>query len=251
MAKRVVQPKNPKKQFLGVLVVIAVVGIAVIGYLLSGSAAKAITVDPTIPAGAAEGYLLGREDAPVQAMEFGDFECGACGEFAVVTEPDIRARLVNTGLVAFRFFDFPLEQHRNTWAAHLAASCAEDEKKFWGMHDRLYGGQHEWNGEVTNNPMRVFRRYASELGLDVGKWEACVTAQTHAGRIKGNQAEGTRRNIGQTPTFIVGSRQVPGNMGYDDFKALVDSALATAAADSAKGGAKRAGVKKSASQEEP
>lgn len=251
MSKKVIKQKNTRTQFIGLLAVIAVVGVALIGYLLSGSSAKAITVDPTIPAGAADGYLLGRADAPVQVMEFGDFECPACADFTAVTEPDIRARLVNTGVVAFRFFDFPLEQHRNTWAAHLAASCAEDEQKFWGMHDRIYGGQHEWNGEVTSNPMRVFRRYASALGLDVGKWESCVTAQTHAGRIKGNQAEGVRRNIRQTPTFIIGDKLVAGSLGYDQFKQFVDSALAAAAADSARKGAKSAGAKKGATHEEP
>jgi protein-disulfide isomerase len=146
-----------------------------------------------------------------------------------VTEPDIRSRLVAPGIVAFRFFDFPLTQHRNTWAAHNAAACADDQGKFWEMHDHLYAHQDEWNGEVTNDPMKVFRRYAKEIGMDVASWENCVTTQAHAGRIKGNQEEGTRRRITGTPTFIVGDKMV-GGVSYDEFKRMVDAALA---ADSA------------------
>ena len=242
MAKQTVQKGNPR-QFVGLLVLVAVVGVGAIGYALTQTGTRVITVDPAIPAGAAEGHLLGRADAPVQVIEFGDFECPGCGEFATITEPDVRARLVTPGVVAFRFFDYPLTQHKNTWTAHNAAACADDQGKFWEMHDRLYGGQLEWNGEATGNPVKVMAKYASDLGMDVKKWQECVRTQAHAGRIKGNQAEGTRRNISQTPTFIIGTRQLPGAISYDRFKGLVDSALAGLKSDSAMPGAKASGVK--------
>ena len=157
MAKAAVRKAPPRnnKQFLGLLVIVALVGVAGLGYVLTRPAAKALTVDPNIPPGTAEGYLMGKPDAPVQVIEFGDFECPGCGQFANVTEPDVRTRLIATGIVAFRFFDFPLTQiHRNTWSAHIAASCAADQNKFWEMHDRLFDGQGEWNGEATTNPLK-------------------------------------------------------------------------------------------------
>jgi protein-disulfide isomerase len=247
MTKKVVKQAN-RKQFIGVLVLVVVAGVGGLGYALTRTGATAITVDPTIPAGAAEGHLLGKADAPVQVMEFGDFECPGCGDFANITEPDVRTRLVNPGIVAFRFFDFPLTQHRNTWTAHNAAACADDQGKFWEMHDRLYAGQLEWNTEATSNPVRVMTRYANELGMDVGKWQKCVSAQAHAGRIKGNQAEGTRRNIQSTPTFIIGPRQISTSISFDVFKSLVDSALGSAKADSASRGAKGAAAKGAATK---
>lgn len=236
MPKKVVKQANPKR-FIGVLVVIALVGIATLVYQCSGGAEKPITVDPTIPAGAAEGYLMGRADAPVQILEFGDFECPGCGYFATITEPDLRTRLIGPGIVAFRFFDFPLESHRNTWPAHMAASCADEQGRFWEMHDRLYAGQDQWNGEATKTPLRVFRRYASDLGLDVAKWETCVTTQARTARIKGNQAEGMRRNVRVTPTLIIGDQQVS-IVAYDEIKRLVDTVLAARARDSVAKGAK-------------
>jgi protein-disulfide isomerase len=237
VAKKPVRKANNTK-FVGALVAVAVIGVGVLGYTLSHSGPKVLIVDPKLPAGAAEGHLMGNANAPVQVMEFGDFECPGCGNFATVTEPDVRTRLINTGVVAFRYFDFPLPQHKNSWTAHLAASCAEDQGKFWEMHDRIYAGQDEWSDLVADvpNPLSIFRRYAKELGLDVATWENCVVTQKYAARIKGNQAEGVRRNVQQTPTIIIGDKQV-NSLTYDEFKKLVDETLAEgskAKADSAK-----------------
>ena len=219
--------KGNPKQFVAIIVLIAVIGVGALGYVLSTSKPQIITIDPNIPAGAAEPHVMGMANAPVQVMEFADFECPGCGNFANITEPDIRTRLINTGIVTFKFFDFPLApQHRNTLLAHHSAACADDQGKFWEMHDRLYAGQDEWNGEVSHNPMKIFSGYAKELGLDVKSWEDCVQTQKHLARIKGNQAEGTRRNVSQTPTLIIGDKQIAGGLSYDQFKALVDSALA-------------------------
>src|ERR1017187_619936 len=87
MAKKALKQGNPK-QFVGVLVVVAVLGFGGLGYALTHPGAAPITVDPTIPAGAAEAHVLGNASAPVKVLEFGDFECPGCGSFANVTEPD-------------------------------------------------------------------------------------------------------------------------------------------------------------------
>jgi protein-disulfide isomerase len=238
VSKKTVQKAN-NKQFTGILVAVAIIGVGALGYVLTHRGPTVIVVDPKIPAGAAQGYLMGKADAPVQVMEFGDFECPGCGNFANVTEPDVRTRLINTGIVGFRFFDFPLPQHKNSFTAHLAAACADDQGKFWQMHDRLYAGQDEWSDLLDPNmtsPLTVFRRYAKEIGLDVKAWEDCVVTQKYTARIKGNQAEGTRRDVEQTPTLIIGNKQVNG-VTYDEFKKLVDEVLADQAkakADSAK-----------------
>jgi protein-disulfide isomerase len=250
VAKKAVQKaKAGNKQFLGIIVAVAVIGVAALGYVLMNSGPKVIIVDPKIPAGAPEGHLMGKADAPVQVLEFADFQCPGCGNFATLTEPDIRARLINTGVVGFRFYDFPLEQHKNSFTAHLSAACADDQGKFWDMHDRIYAGQDEW-GNLNNpasDPMSFFRRYASELGMDVKTWESCVTSQKYTAKIKGNQAEGTRRNVSQTPTIIIGNKQVNG-VTYDQFKKLVDDVLADAANAKSGAAAKPAAGKKGAAQ---
>jgi protein-disulfide isomerase len=228
---------NSPQLFYGALAVVAVAGLILIWRASHAPRAVAnVTTAPITPA-QAEGYLLGNANAPVQIMEFADFECPACGNFAVITEPDVRNRIVNAGLASYRFFDFPLPMHKNTMAASNAAACAADQGKFWEMHDQLFTNQPEWNGEATDNPKKIFLGYVKTLGMNTDTWEKCFDAQTHQSRILANQAEGNRRKVQSTPTFVIGTRLIPGAMSYDVFKAYVDSAAkeapATAKTDTA------------------
>jgi protein-disulfide isomerase len=215
---------NSSQRFYMVLALVAVAGaLLIIRTARTPQFKPVVTTAPIIPV-QAEGYLLGNPNAPVQVMEFADFECPACGNFSVITEPDVRARIVNAGLASYRFFDFPLPMHKNTMAASNAAACAADQGKFWEMHDLLFRNQPEWNGEATSEPKKIFLGYAKQLGLDTDTWEKCFDQQLHQSRILANQAEGNRRKVQSTPTFIIGTRMIPGALSYDQFKAFVDSA---------------------------
>jgi protein-disulfide isomerase len=218
------QRGNSSQRFYWVLALVMVAGALLIVRAARAPRAVAnVTTVPITPA-QAEGYLLGNPNAPVQIMEFADFECPACGNFAVITEPDVRERIVNAGLASYRFFDFPLPMHKNTMPASNAAACAADQGKFWEMHDQLFRNQPEWNGEATDNPKKVFLGYVKQLGMNTDTWETCFDSKTHQPRIMANQAEGNRRKVQSTPTFIIGTRLIAGAMSYDVFKAYVDSA---------------------------
>lgn len=223
--------KEPSKsKFFFGLAAIAVAGAAVIGYASMQSKPDARTVDPNAPKATAQGIVLGDTSAPVEIVEFADFECPACGQFATVTEPDVRKRLVETGRARFVFYYFPLPMHRNAWPASHAAACANEQGKFWPMHDRIFLGQLEWNGEATRNPKSVFEKYAQETGLDAAAWESCYDTEKYRAQIQAHYDEAVRRQVQSTPTFVIGKRMLPGSLSYDQIKVLVDSAAVEAAA---------------------
>ncbi|HEX6631156.1 MAG TPA: thioredoxin domain-containing protein, partial [Gemmatimonadaceae bacterium] len=117
-----VQPKKTGYgKFYALLGGIAVLAGAAI-YANRGEAKMdTFAVDPNLPPVQVEGYRLGNPDAPVEVLEWADFECPGCMQFATVTEPDVRKRLIETGKMSLRFYDFPLSMHRNTWHASNAA----------------------------------------------------------------------------------------------------------------------------------
>lgn len=234
--------KGNLKRFYALLGVVAAIGAVFITYQAMQPKAQAGTVDPSIPLPKAQGYLLGDSTAPVQVIEFADFECPACGNFATITEPDVRKRLIETGKISYRFIDFPLPMHSNTWQASNAAACANEQGKFWEMHDQIFANQDRWDGIATSRPKGVLKALADSAGLDVAKWEECYDARKYNLNIVANQKEGERRLIGQTPTFIIGSKILPGSLSFDTFKAYVDTALMAvgpAAKDSAQAGASK------------
>lgn len=232
-----------RRPFYVALGLIAVAGVAALAWQMTRPRSMAEIVEATTP-GAAEGYLYGDPAAPVQILEFADFECPGCAHFATVSEPDVRKRIVDAGLANFRFFDFPLSQHRNSIPAHLAAACAADQGKFWEMHDRIFMGQPDWAAGpresdfgASRKAKREFARYARDVGLNTSEWERCYDERRHLERILGNREEGVRRGVGSTPTFFIGRRKVSSVLGVDQLKAYVDTALVEARQQGASGGA--------------
>ena len=227
---------GPGRGFWLALGVAVVLGIGLLGYLASRPKVTATTIDPNLPPMKAEGYLLGSPTAPVEVVEFADFECPGCGQFSTITEPDVRTNLVNTGKIRMRFIDYPLPMHRNTWDASLAAACANDQGKFWELHDAIFQNQDRWNGEATSRPRPVLADLAKGVGVEMSKYDDCMKADTHRAKVQAHLQEAERRGVNQTPTFIIGGKLVPGAIPYDTFKKLVDEELAKApvAADTAK-----------------
>jgi protein-disulfide isomerase len=216
------------------LAILLIAGIATIGYQAVKPPAQSVfQMDSSITLVANQGHVIGSENAPLEVVEFADFECPACGNFATLTEPDVRARLVNTGLIRFRFMDFPLDGHPNTRAAHMAAWCAGDQGRFWEMHDAIFAAQDRWSGYATRRPLPVFEQLAQQIGINVQTYQQCMESRKFLGQIQSNFDEGTRRGVGSTPTFFIGNKKIASTMPYDEFKRHVDEALAQARATGA------------------
>jgi protein-disulfide isomerase len=221
---------GPPQAFWLALALVAVIGIGALAFVASRPKTKVTQIDPSLPPLKAEGYLLGSPTAPVEVIEFADFECPACGQYATITEPDVRTTLVNTGQIRVRYMDYPLSMHKNTWDASLAAACANAQGKFWEMHDALFANQDRWNGEATSRPRPVIADLAKGLRLDMTKYDACMEAETYRPQIQATLAEGERRGVHSTPTFVFDGTMVANALPYDKFKQYVDSAAARVSA---------------------
>jgi protein-disulfide isomerase len=223
-----------KKIFYIALGALAVAGIAFLSYTtMKPSAPTSFQLDSAIALVPNQGHVMGSDSALVEVVEFADFECPACGQFASLTKPDVVTRFVNTGLIRFRFVDFPLQMHPNARAAHLAGWCAGEQNKFWEMHDAIFSVQDRWSGYATRRPNRVFSDLAKQVGVNMDQYESCVSSNKYAGQIQSNVDEGIKRQVGGTPTFFIGRMRVSDPLSFDEFKRYVDQAVAQARAEKA------------------
>ncbi len=221
-------PTKSRTPFIVLLLALAAAGAGGIWYSLNGAKPAPITLAAGTELPKSEGYLRGDPNAPITIVEFGDFECPACGQFAAVTEPDMRTRIIEAGLANFRFYDYPLPMHQNTISASLAASCAAEQGKFWEMHDAIFAGQYDWNTQSTTNPRKFFDSYAKTLGLDEAAYKSCFDSQKNLPKISAHKAEGEKLGVPSTPTFLIGGKLYSNGMTYDMLKAIVDSLRAAA-----------------------
>jgi len=215
---------NLKLFYFGLVVVAAVGGGAI--FFAKGTTGSPVRAALPLAPGdtaAPPGYVLGNPTAPVEVEEYADFECPACQQFAVLTLPDVRDRLINTGQVRWRFRDFPLYQtHFKSPAAHEGAACAAEQGKFWEMHDQLYYNQNKW--VEARNTEKAVREYARSVGVDLGKYDECVESHRYQARIAASAKVGESRGVNSTPTLIVGGMMIAGGLTYDSLKTLITKA---------------------------
>ncbi|MBI4519402.1 MAG: thioredoxin domain-containing protein [Gemmatimonadetes bacterium] len=169
------------------------------------------------------GVALGAADAPVVVREFGDFQCPPCQSFTS-TLARLREEHIARGLVRFVFFDFPIaDQHPNALAAAQAARCAERQGAYWAMRDALFERQSEWAAE--QDPLPLFRRYASELGYDGEAVLACVRARETAMEVQRSLSFALALGVRSTPTLVVGDAARSGAVSWEELAMLVEAEL--------------------------
>ncbi|MEV7786152.1 Na+/H+ antiporter NhaA [Streptomyces sp. NPDC088106] len=146
-------------------------------------------------------HILGPPDAPLTLVEYGDFECPFCARATGVTK-ELRQRFGDRFRYVFRHLPLP-DVHPHSELAARAAVAADNQGRFWEMHDLLYAHQDELEYEDTAG-------YASDLGLDVEKFLRDLDTDATADRIREDAASAEASGVRGAPTFFIGNRRHTG-----------------------------------------
>ncbi|HTK33324.1 MAG TPA: thioredoxin domain-containing protein [Candidatus Paceibacterota bacterium] len=166
-----------------------------------------------------EDHILGPKNAPVTMIEYGDFQCPACGAYFPLVK-----RLTQEASTTLRlvFRHFPLPQHANAPITAQASEAAALQGKFWEMYDMIYGNQSEWSD--LPDAHAVMYSYAQKIGLDMVKFKADLDSNAVKQSVSDDQAEGDKIGINATPTFFVNGKIISNPQSYEAFKALIEAA---------------------------
>jgi protein-disulfide isomerase len=160
----------------------------------------------------------------VVIVDYSDFGCVHCRNFALGAEKQLRQDYESTGNVRFEYKHFIINPPDTANAAN-AAECAADQGRFWDYHDLLFSQQ-----GVTQNPFAktALKQYASQLGLDTVRFNSCVDRDEHLDKVYRDSSDGRDAGVEGTPTFFVDGQKLVGEVNYTEFKAAVEAALAKA-----------------------
>jgi len=183
-----------------------------------------LTVDET--------RMAGNRNASVVLVEFADYECPYCRDFASNTMKQIERDYIDSGRIGFIFHDFPIESsHPHAFSAALAALCAGEQGRLWEMNHKLLAESNALERDV------LFRD-AETVKLDMTKFAGCFADVKTAARLHQGMREASQLGIDGTPMFVLGIRKpgsntikglrmIEGGYPYDVFKATLDMLIAT------------------------
>lgn len=174
-----------------------------------------VTLASTAPEVNKSDPVMGPKSAEVTIINYSSFDCGYCGAAG-----DVLSELIELypGKVRVVWKDAPDNDQGGAYQAAIAARCAQDQGKFWEMHDLLFQNQLDFTSEN-------FSRLASQLGLDLEKFDRCVNNKETAPYVDAAIKESDSLGILQVPYYFVNDMEFVGFGTLDDFKVLVDYEL--------------------------
>jgi protein-disulfide isomerase/uncharacterized membrane protein len=172
---------------------------------------------------------VGPKDAKVTVVQFADFQCAFCRRLEQQMAP---IRKTYAAQVRFVFKHFPMnprcnptvknEKHKYACEAAQAGECARRQGKFWPMHDVLYERQAHLDRSALDAD-------ATEVGLDLSAYAACMDDPTVGAAIARDATEGGSIKVNSTPRTFINGRLFGGVLSEDllDFVIRIELGLVT------------------------
>ncbi len=230
------------KGFTPILIALLVIAVFFIGILVdrvmylqsqnSGTYQAGNQAQPTT-AGPQEGQkvnvsvghlpALGNKNAKVKIVEFADLRCPFCDQFYKGAEQSLINDYVKPGKVAFYFRHYAFLGPSSIVAAN-AAECANEQGKFWDMHNYLYENQPDESDTSMYN-VTDLTNIAGQLGMNTTQFQTCLSSNKYQKNVDADLADGQKAGVNGTPTFFINGQMLVGALPYTSIKTAVDCAL--------------------------
>ena len=210
----------------GVLILAAIV------LLINGLGKTAAEIDMTV---LADDIVKGSPNAKVTIIEYSDPSCPFCAAAAGGTEmaaymrsrggayepalPGIFKNYVDTGKARFVFRYYP--GHGRGQDAMKILLCANEENKFWEVHDVFFNNQKLMEARNTAR----LKKLAADNGVDSGKLEACLAANKYDAKLAKDTQLGQAAGVGGTPSFAINGQLVEGAVSFGTIQVIIEKAL--------------------------
>ena len=186
-----------------------------VGQLRAKASVRVALEPPRQKVAVAGSPAKGSASAPIELVEFSDFQCPYC----LRALPTVNQVLSAYGdRIHFVYRNYPLPNHPDARPAAEAAQCAAEQGQFWQYYDRLFADQTKLSGESL-------KQSAAAIGLDTGRFGACVDTHKYKDRVDTDIKEGNEAGVSGTPAFFINGRLLSGAQPFDAFKRLIDEEL--------------------------
>lgn len=159
-------------------------------------------------------HMLGRIDAIVPLIEYGDYQCPRSREAYIVIQEVLKLASAN---LCYVFRHFPQPQHPQAQKTAKAALCAAAQGKFWQMHHKLFQRQ-----QTLSDADLV--EYAIELKLDVLQFLRDMSSHQNAQRVAQDVQSALSSGVKHLPAFFIHRKRFSNACNIDSLMAAIEAA---------------------------
>ena len=158
----------------------------------------------------------GPKDAPVTIVEFSDFQCPFCKEMNISLQ-QLLQRYPDS--IRHIWKDAPSGSiHPQSFAAHLAARCSQEQNAFWEFHDALFQNQTELHA-------KKFYEIAQDININTKAWQSCFETEETKARVERSIAEAEVLGVDATPFLFINNKRISGNVSLEELDQLIRKEL--------------------------
>jgi len=152
--------------------------------------------------------VIGDPDADVVVQAYEDFTCPACATYKLQQFPTIREEYIDSGVVRYEHWDFPIPSDES-WAYAVASAARgvgvrEGDEAFFEFASTVYESQ----GSRGSYELEAIGSAAETAGDDPCAAMADAVHESARAAIEADREAGSERGVGATPTVIVNDEQV-------------------------------------------
>lgn len=166
--------------------------------------------------GIANSPYKGNADALVTIVVFSEFQCPFCARVNPTLQQILDTFKDDVRIV---FKNLPLDFHDRAEPAARAALAAGEQGKFWEFHDLAFQNQRSLTDEN-------FTAWATQLGLDVAKFQADYASDAIKQRVAADAAIASALGVRGTPNFFINGKNVRGAQPFPAFESVIKEELA-------------------------
>ncbi len=160
--------------------------------------------------------FVGKKDAPVTLMEWGEYESEDCAKANEVVKQLLEEF---EGKIRFQFRHFPLTLiHQRSLKASESAVAAAQEGKFWEMHNVLFQNRRR----LGTTSLKL---HSKEAGVKSKKFLDDLVNGVYGWQVQDDIKEGMNRGVKDLPAFFVNDVFVTGKPTYANLSTAIKTAL--------------------------
>lgn len=167
--------------------------------------------------------VLGKATAPVTVIEYVSLTCPHCANFEKTLFQRLKKEFIDTGKVRYIVREFPIGRTAGT--AAIANRCAPEDKYFFLLNQFLTR-QGEWVSQEVR-PDAIYA-VAKASGMSRETFDKCLSNQVIIDGLTEVKQRGRQFGVIGTPTFFINGRKAQGEVTFEEIKAMIEQAPASA-----------------------